>query len=231
MIRSVSTWFRACAPAALLLLTASSASADVIDFTGLGKNAAISATLTQGSTTYVRNVSAGELTWSWIGATPDGFASSFYSYCIDLVNYLSDPQTVTVGWSEGFTNGVANGGAKAAWLFNTFAAVVHTAGTGIQAAALQVAIWEAMYDTYDPSGLTTGNFRLATSGAIATQANAYLSALYPDGVYQTSVAGVLATDHGQDQVTSRVSEPSTLLLLGAGLALVARRARRLQSRA
>ena len=229
MIRSVSTLFRACVPAAALLITASSASAEVIDFTGLGKSAAISATLTQGTTTYVRNVSAGELNWSWIGATPEGFATSFYSYCIDLVNYLVDPQTVTVGSSEGFTNGVVDGGAKAAWLFNTFAAGIHAAGTGIQAAALQIAIWEAMYDR--TGSLTDGDFRLATTGAIATQATAYLNALYSGGSYPTSVAAVLDTQRGQDQVTSRVSEPSTLLLLGAGLALVARRARKLQSRA
>jgi PEP-CTERM motif len=121
---------------AFLLVAANSASAEVIDFTGLGKKA-----------------------------------------------YLADPQTKTVGWSDGFTNGVVNSGAKAAWLFNTFAGTIHASGTRVQAAALQVAI-----------------------------------------------ATVLDTQHGQDQVTSRVSEPSTLLLLGAGLAFVARRARRVQSR-
>ena len=47
--------------------------------------------------------------------------------------------------------------------------------------------------------------------------------------YHTSVAAVLITQHGQDQMTSRVSEPSSLLLLGAVLTLVARRARRVQS--
>jgi hypothetical protein len=44
------------------------------------------------------------------------------------------------------------------------------------------------------------------------------------------VAAVLEPPRDQDDAASRVSEPSTLLLLGAGLTLVARRARRAKSR-
>ncbi len=66
-----------------------------------------------------------------------------------------------------------------------------------------------------------------TSNGIRTQANTYLQALYSaDSGYHTSVATVLATSAGQDQITAHVSEPSTLLLLGSGLAFLARRRKR-----
>ena len=52
------------------------------------------------------------------------------------------------------------------------------------------------------------------------------SSLHSGDGYHTSVAALLVTPQGQGPVTSRVSEPSSLLLLGAGLTLVARRARR-----
>jgi hypothetical protein len=55
-----------------------------------------------------------------------------------------------------------------------------------------------------------------------------VNALYSGDGYHTAVAAVLHTHTGQDHGTSRASEPSTLLILGAGLAFVARRARRVQ---
>jgi hypothetical protein len=73
------------------------------------------------------------------------------------MNELLDPQQVTVDSTNSLTTPAADGAAKAAWLFNTFAAGIHAGGTGIQAAALQVAIWEAIYDgtanpPVEPSG-------------------------------------------------------------------------------
>lgn len=95
-------------------------------------------------------------------------------------------------------------GDKVAWLFNTFAEGIRLSGTDIQAAALQVAIWEALYDSSPDLG--AGNFQLTTVGAIRDQANAYLSALDAGpGGYQTSSAGWLDTSHGQDQVIASAS--------------------------
>ncbi len=202
------------------------ASAETIDFIGLtsGRYAQISAVLTTGATTLTRNVYAGELSWAWQGGTPEGFATSFYSYCVDLANYLQDPQTVAIQSSTGFTNGVVDGGAKAAWLFNTYASGIHASGTATQAAALQVAIWEAMYD--GANDLTAGNFRLTTTNGVLTQAGQYLSSLYTGSSYRTSEATVLSTSGGQDQMTHRVSEPSTLVMLGIAFILFAHVARR-----
>jgi hypothetical protein len=202
------------------------AHADQIDFLGTGRHSTVSiAGLRSGS------FEAGELNWRWAGGAPDGFAESFYSYCMDVSQNLGDPQDVTVRSTEGFTNGVVDGGGKAAWLFNEFAAGIRSntnaAAANTMAAALQVAIWEAMYDT--SGNLTAGNFILNTTGAIRSQAQTYLNALYTAGTgsYNTGVATVLDVRRaGQDQIVARVAEPSTLLLMGVAFLVFAKRARR-----
>lgn len=197
--------------ASAMLLNSNSARAETIGFTGLGSAAVVGVSgLTNGL------VYAGELNWSWVGAAPAGAAQSFYSYCVDLLNYAQSTQVSTVGTTAGLTGGsyVANAGDKAAWLFNTYASAVHATGQAVQAAALQIAIWEALYDT--TASLATGNVRFTASSAILAQAGSYLSSLYSSS-YLGSSSTVLFTNGGQDQMTNRVSEPSTMLLLGVGL--------------
>lgn len=224
MVRS---FLRVLSGALLLMGLASSANANQIDFRRVGH-------ASQVSVSGVRSGSfmAGELEWLWMGSAPEGFAQSFYSYCIDLSNNLADPQEVRQRDTEGFTNGVANGGAKAAWLFNEFAAGIRStsnvSSANTMAAALQVAIWEAMYDT--SANLGGGNFILNTTGAIRTQASAYLNALYTGTTtYRTgqgTVLEVVSPNRGQDQIVARVSEPSTLLLMGVAFLVFANRVRR-----
>ena len=228
MVRSVYRQTGAAALLLVLITIPSAASADQIDFRRVGHGSAV-------SISGVRSGSfmAGELEWRWIGTTPDGFAQSFYSYCADVSQNLADPQTVTARSSDGFTNGVSDGGGKAAWLFNTYAADIranaNVSGANIQAAALQVAIWEAMYDT--SANLGGGNFILNTTGAIRTQAQTYLSSLYggANGNYFTGVATILdviSPNRGQDQIVARVGEPSTLLLMGVAFLMLAKRSRK-----
>jgi hypothetical protein len=221
-----------------LVGSSTGAYANQINFLQVGHGGQVSVTTTASvnGTSGARTNSfiAGELNWSWIGAPPDGFAQSFYSYCVDVAQYLSDPQEVTVRSSAGFTNGVADGGAKAAWLVNQYAESIRSnadaSSANIQAAALQVAIWEAMYDS--TGNLGTGNFILNTTGAVNSQAQSYLAALYAVGsaAYTSSLATVLevvSPDRGQDQIVSRVSEPSTILIMGVAFLVFASRARRL----
>ena len=228
MLRSA---YRHLGAAALLLTLAcvpSAAYANQIDFSRVGHGATVSIS---GIRTGV--FTAGELEWQWVGTAPAGFAQSFYSYCVDVTQNLADPQEVTPRSSDGFTNGVAGGGSKAAWLVNTYAADIrantNSGLANVQAAALQIAIWEAMYDT--AQNLSGGSFILNTNGDIRTQANAYLTALYGagNGGYFTSTATILETispNPGQDQIVARVSEPSTLLLMGVALIVFAKRTRR-----
>ncbi len=209
----------------------SNAAAERIDFLGVAHAATVSIGGIRSGTFW-----AGEMNWQWIGTAPAGFAQSFYSYCVDVGHNLSDPETVTVRSSTGFTNGVVDGGAKAAWLVNQYAAGIRATSIATQAntlaAALQVAIWEAMYDS--TANLATGSFRLTNgslTSTVRTQADTYLTALYTASgtAYNTSVATILdvvSPNSGQDQIVARVSEPSTLLLMGVALLLFARRIRR-----
>jgi hypothetical protein len=211
------------------LIAPTSADAETIDFLGVGHASVVSV----GGSIFSGSVWAGELNWQWVGTPPEGFAQSFYSYCVDLGSFLRDPQTVTLRSDDGFTNGVANGGSKAAWLLNSYASDIrNTAANDItaantQAAALQVAIWEAMYDSL--SSTTTwwsnGNFLLNTTGAVRTQATAYLTELLTHS-FADSSAVILSANYGQDQITHGVSEPSTLLLMGLAFIFFARLVRR-----
>jgi hypothetical protein len=116
---------------------------------------------------------------------------------------------------------------------------IRSSGSGIQAAALQVAIWEAIYDPL--LDLSMGSFNLVTSAgvyggqatalAIFNQASTYLTGL-AGASYASSSALWLETAKGQDQITS-VPEPAALMLLGLGSLAIAgfARARAQASRA
>jgi hypothetical protein len=166
---------------------------------------------------------------------------------MDVLNFLTNPQTVNVLSTEDTPDvgGVLDRGAKAAWLFNEYAAGIRTESNDpladTKAAALQVAIWEVLYDA--TPNLASGVFKgLNDYGAgVFAQASSYLSALFGgqtlgaagfnNALYYTSTAVWLDAyglngKPGQDQITG-VPEPGTLLLMGLGGVALFRNRRRL----
>jgi hypothetical protein len=201
---------------------AGSARADMIRFQGIGHASTVSIGGVRTGTFW-----AGELNWNWVTPDPAGQPHDFYTYCVDIAHNLTNPQTVNLASTNGLFTTTPDGGKKAAWLFNQYAAGIRSnpndAVADILAAALQVSIWEAMLDP--TMNLSSGLFRLTSNGAVKTQALVYLGALYSGpGGYNTSEAqwlDVPGNVPGQDQITTlppQVPEPSILAVLATGVA-------------
>jgi hypothetical protein len=212
-----------------ILVTAAHADASpvLMDFTGLGRAEKVSIGGVRTGTFW-----AGELNWNWYSPAPSGFDDAFYSYCVDVIHNISSRQTVDVGlMSEKpeTTPLVAGGTLRAAWLFSEYAAGIHEmnplAGGDAAAAALQLAIWEVLYDSdlsLQTTGVTGAGFKVTSaSGAVWDLAEDYLAAVAAQGTSLNADAvwldSVVST--GQDQMTyQRVPEPGTLVLFGAAIA-------------
>src|SRR4051794_38214631 len=134
---------------ALLLLTASSAMAEQLDWTGTGQGAWATFSLSNDPLGNPFSDFVGELKWNWIGAAPAGYSSSttLYTYCVDATQYLTDPQTVTLKSTDLLTGasqsnafvtalGGATAGEQIAWLLNQNSVAAHADATGIAAAGL-----------------------------------------------------------------------------------------------
>ncbi len=190
--------------------------------------------LPTGATEWVtRTVRAGETRWALNPAVPSRlveYDSSFYSYCLDLLNHEVDDDNVAVKATNLLTvSGVREADAKAAWLFNDYASTVqsmpgsHSAralAAAESSAGLQVAIWDALLDSRND--LLNATFTVNSNGNIRANAMNFLTGIYAGGPW-------LDAEEAQGQVyLPGVPEPGTLILLSAGLActIVLRRRRR-----
>lgn len=149
-------------------------------------------------------------------ASVDGF--DFMAYCVDLsagaaVNssYLADRESVLTFLPETV-------GKRLAYIYNNY----HNAGlTADQQAAVQVALWEARYDTsFD---LNNGNFKAMSinssvkSGAEAILANV-MSPTWPIGD-----AYYFESQINSQDLIGPVPEPASFAALGIGAAALIRR--------
>jgi hypothetical protein len=148
--------------------------------------------------------------------------SDFFAYCHDLDQVISTTTyTVAYGASEpvrdflGAVNDVL-GGDVYAWL---------NPGTHHRAAAIQLGIWEALYDGgFD---LSSGTVRMNLGNVpdgVETEYNSFVSAMPGSASVDASYVMRLTSDRVQDVITARrppallVPEPGTLALLGAAVA-------------
>lgn len=155
-----------------------------------------------------------------------GDLGSFDAYCVDLKHYISVPGTfganpaLMSSWSAGPLAGPdsgAAGGALAAWLFNTYSA---SASTAADQAALQLAIWEVLYDTTDKDVKTGPGFYATGNTATLNAANALLAGLPSSYSGDAAWLQVLDThtNYTQDVMGGPVPDGGmTLLLLGGAL--------------
>lgn len=155
---------------------------------GMGMGRANAYTLTYNGLNYGQSVSvsygttnlntfAGQINLSFTGpaGTPAGYATTFNAYCAELENTLQTPMDIALRSTNDLTrNGISpNTGVKAAWLFNNYGSGVNS---NLKGAALQIAIWEALYDS--SSDLVGGYFKLLTNdAALTSQVNTYLTGL------------------------------------------------------
>ncbi len=153
-----------------------------------------------------------------IAGGPANYPTSFTGYCVDIEHFFTNNESVTINDTSGLTkNSISpNSGYRVAWLYNTYSSSVTT---NLQAAGLQAAVWEALYD--NNLNLSSGWYSVDSSEvAVIAQANTYLSALTTaigNGSYLTAHSTWFnAGGLGQDILgPSQVPEPGMVSLLAS----------------
>ncbi len=183
----------------------------------------------------------------WDGGTP--IIAPGPSYCVDFVNELNQTVlTANVSNESGIVTAAQGGGGydrnigAAGWLMANI-----NPTTSQERAALQVAIWDAIYDDngfsnpsiYNASNpgaasLTSGLFRLNTTGTIFNLAASYLNQALDPITHTLRTATIVYINYSppgpapysQDQIMlpggsrALTPEPSTLTAAFAGLVLL-----------
>lgn len=149
------------------------------------------------------------------GALPNGYPSSFDTYCVDLNDDIHVPTSYSICMQP--INGLTNGGGVA-WLYDSYASQISDA---THSAGLQIAIWKVLTDGQTTIDLNSGKFQYNTADQIATDANYYLQQ-WANSSYKTEDATWLvggtynnATHHAQDMIGPPVPEPGVQSLMGA----------------
>jgi hypothetical protein len=161
-----------------------------------------------------KNVLAGRLKFT------DG-TNNLLTYCIDAESPLN-------GAVHGYTSNTLNTNAAngLAYAGRIVGNAFNLATTTEQQAGLQLAVWSAIYDAGTSFTANGANFKVSNvNQAVLNWANTYyagknapLPATIAIKTFTTQANG------GQSQITTEVvPEPASMIALGAGLAMIARR--------
>ena len=143
-----------------------------------------------------------------------------FIYCVDLGHYISLNGTYgsATATTTGFVNGAfINNAGQVAWLLDNYG----TGGNGVQAYALQAAIWHVIYDTPGHTYAIWNKPGTSDDAAVA----AYDAMLLALGLNTGNISSYLwITPSGNNNVQGQVAfvpvtvpEPGTIMLLGFGL--------------
>ncbi|MCE5278981.1 MAG: PEP-CTERM sorting domain-containing protein [Planctomycetaceae bacterium] len=185
--------------AAVISLIGMQASADVMTYNGQALNSQVKincvGTLANSLTT-----GAGQMKINYQGEDVLG-------YCVDLNHYAGTTEV-----TERSASTLANGW-MVAYLFNTYAPAVVT---GIDASALQSALWEVINETGSVFDVTAGHFFISNNAAVATAANNLLATI--PASYSPSVWPIVLDSLTKQDIIieGRIPEPATIGMMVLG---------------
>jgi hypothetical protein len=182
----------------VVVTLASQTQANPITFAGTGLTTDV-VVRHDGSDEYVR---AGEI-------FVDYNATRFTAYCVDLDHWMKNKWDATPTPVTGVENGLA-----AAFLYDTFAGTVKT---GVQAAALQIAIWKVVEDPGNSLNLNSGSFRFSGSKDVVDATLGFLTALPKKLKDYTTKSYILSSGTDPRSQNLIVPEPASLVLLASAL--------------
>lgn len=151
-----------------------------------------------------------------------GLGTSFQTVCVDLDHYL-DGNFFSVNCSNTF--GMGGGIEMAGKIARAFFAAA--GNNNANCAALQVAVWEAVYDGVANGGtadFANGNFKCSTASILGTATTYYGAASNPTGncmLLKPEPQG----SRGQAQITP-VPEPASIATVAIGVFAMVRRKRK-----